>query len=196
MIVTLTPDAPNQTLRPASGCMTVSPNYWWGVGSPDCALVRVDGPVSQTGSFLGGLIPGTQRQRRGRISVKGAIYAPSGALDIDDEDLTYAIASRGIVARHLRMRGFKYADPTWQNAAFSNYVDSRPTARQVAFVVCAKDSGPCPSTIPNPAFDSGLPESPTNRKTIANPDVIGRAGVDFEAQTNKPAIAVWSVGKL
>lgn len=195
-IVTLTPNNANTTLRPAAGCATVSPNYWYGVGSPDCALLRVDGPVDQNGSFIGQFIPGSQRQRRGRISVKGAIYAPSHVVDIDDEDLTYPIASRGLVVRHMRMRGFKYGDPTWQKAVFNNYVDSRPSARQVAFIVCEKDSGPCPSTIPNPSFNSSLPESPTNRKTLANPDVIGRAGVSFEAQTNKPAVAAWSVGNL
>ena len=196
IIPTLTPNDANKTLRPAMGCATASPNYWWGVGSPDCALLRVDGPVDQSGSFAGGFIPGSQRQRRGRLSVKGAIYAPSHALDIDDEDLTYPIASRGLVTRHLRMRGFKYADPSWQESVFNNYVDSRPSARQIAFVVCAKSSGPCPSTIPNPAYNPANPESPTNQKTLANPDVIGRAGVSFEAQTNKPAVAVWSVGKL
>jgi hypothetical protein len=195
-LVTLTPNNPLTTLRPASGCATVSPNYRYGVGSPDCALLRVDGPVDQDGSFIGSLIPGSQRQRRGRISVKGAVYAPSHVVDIDDEDLTYPIASRGLVVRHLRMRGFKYGDPSWQKAVFNNSVDSRPSAREVAFIVCEGESGPCPSTIPNPAFDSGQPESATNRKTLANPAVIGRAGVSFEAQTNKPAVAVWSVGKL
>jgi hypothetical protein len=191
MIVTLTPDNPNTTQRPASGCLTVSPNLWYGTGTPDCSVVRVDGPVSLDSAFLGGLIPGTNRQRRGRVSVKGAIYAPSASIDIDDEDLYYPISSRGIVTRHLRMRGFKYGDPSWQGAMISNYVDTRQASRAVAFLACEQDSGPCTATIPNP--DAGSPGQPA---TLPNPKLVGRAGVTFQAGTNAPAVAKWVVGRI
>ena len=171
-ITTLTPNDPNSTLRPENGCTTVSPNLWYGTGTPDCSVVRVDGPIDSSGQLLGGIFGGVER--RGRLSVKGSIYAPSAAVDIDDEDVWYPIAQRGIVARTLRLRGFAYHDG-YDEPAFSNWVDKTPAARSVVFLACEKDSGPCTPT------DSTL---------------VGRASVSYAAKTSEPQIQAWSLGKI
>ncbi len=159
-IVTLAPTDPNASLRPQNGCLTISANFWYGVSAPDCALMRVDAPFWDQ-------LPG----RRGRMSVKGTIYAPSAAIDIDDTDVNYPLASRGLIARHLRIRGFQYASG-YSEPAFSNWLDTTSSARQVLFYVCGKSTGVCSQT------DS-------TRK--------GRAAVSFEAVTNTPTVTNWSV---
>lgn len=151
--------AGQRVLVPASGCVTASPNLWYGTGSPDCALLKADSSFSTSVSTS-----------RGRMSVKGTIYAPSAAVDISDNDLYYSIASRGIVARHVRIRGYQ-SDGT---SAFSNYLDKSQTARAVVFFACEKASGPCTSG-----------------------EAIGRAAVTFEADTNQtPKIKNWTVAKF
>jgi hypothetical protein len=170
-IVTLSPNDPNTTLRPQNSCVTASPDYWFGMGqgsSPDCAMVRVD---SRFETPIGGIFGGV---RQGRMSVKGTIYAPSAVVDLDDTDVWYPIASRGIVARHLRVRGFKYHEG-FNEPILNDYVDKTPATRQVVFLACEKDSGACTPT------DSSL---------------IGRAAVEFEATTGKPSIQAWTLGKL
>lgn len=170
-IVTLSPDDPNATLRPENGCVTASPDYWFGMGqgsSADCAVLRVD---SRSTTPAGGLFGGV---RQGRLSVKGTVYVPSGVMDIDDMDVWYPIASRGVVARHLRVRGFQYR-AGFAEPVFSNFVDKTGATRQVVFLACEKDSGACTPT------DSSL---------------VGRAAVEFEAQTGKPSVQAWTLGKL
>jgi hypothetical protein len=171
-IVTLAPTNENTHLRPQHGCITASPNLWYGTGSPDCSVVRVDGPIDTSGNLLGGIFGGIER--RGRLSVKGSIYAPSASIDIDDEDVWYPIAERGIVARHLRIRGFKYHDGYFE-PAFNNWLDKDPASRSVVFLACAKDSGACTST------DDSL---------------SGRAAVSYTAVTSDPQIEAWTLGKL
>lgn len=161
-IVTLSPTDPNTTLRPQKGCLTKSPNFWYGISAPDCALLKVDAPFWDQ-------LPG----RRGRLSIKGTVYAPSAAIDIDDTDVNYPIASRGIIARHLRIRGFQYASG-YSEPAFSNWIDTTASARQVLFYVCGKSSGVC---------------------TQADPTRKGRAAVSFEAVTNTPTVTNWSVSE-
>lgn len=160
LIVTLQPTDPNTTLRPQNGCITDSANFWYGVSAPDCALLKVDAPFWDE-------LPG----RRGRLSIKGTVYAPSAAIDIDDTDVNYPLASRGLIARHLRIRGFQYASG-YSEPAFSNWIDTTASARQVLFYVCRKSSGVCT-------------ESDATRK--------GRAAVTFEAVTNTPTVTNWSV---
>lgn len=173
-IITLAPSNGNENtqLRPASGCITASPNLWYGVGTPDCSVVRVDGPIDTDGNLLGGIFGGVER--RGRLSVKGTIYAPSASVDIDDEDVWYPIAERGIIARHLRLRGFEY-HPGYNEPAFNNWLNKDPAARSVVFLACEKDTGPCTST------DSSL---------------VGRAAVSYAADTGEPQIQAWSLGKI
>jgi hypothetical protein len=171
LIVTLSPNDPNTTLRPQNGCIVASPDYWFGMGqgsSADCSMLRVD---SRFETPIGGIFGGL---RQGRLSVKGTIYAPSGVVDLDDTDVWYPIASRGIVARHLRIRGFQY-HPGFNEPIVNNYVDKTPATRQVVFLACEKDSGACTPT------DSTL---------------VGRAAVEFEATTGQPSIQAWTLGKL
>jgi hypothetical protein len=170
-VVTLTPSNADATLRPQNGCITASPNYWYGMASGvslDCSVVRVD---SRFQTPIGGVFGGV---RQGRLSVKGTIYAPSAVVDVDDTDVWYPLASRGIVARSLRIRGFQY-HPGYNGAAFDSYVDKTPSTRQVVFLACAKSSGACTPT------DSSL---------------VGRAAVQFEAKTGNPSIQAWSVGNI
>ncbi len=170
-IVTLTPTNRDTTLNPQNGCITASPDYWFGAGqgvSQDCAMVRVD---SRFTTPIGGIFGGV---RQGRVSVKGSIYAPSGVVDIDDTDVWYPIASRGVVARHLRIRGFQYHDG-FNDPAFNSYVDQTAATRQVVFLACEKDSGAC---------------------TPDDPSLIGRAAVEFAADTGEPSVQAWSLGKI
>jgi Tfp pilus assembly protein PilX len=170
-IVTLSPNDPNTTLRPQNNCIVASPDYWFGMGqgsSPDCAMVRVD---SRFETPIGGIFGGV---RQGRMSVKGTIYAPSGVVDIDDTDVWYPIASRGIVARHLRIRGFQYREG-FNEPIFNDYVNKAEATRQVVFLACEKDSGAC---------------------TPTDPSLVGRAAVEFEAGTGKPSVQAWALGKL
>lgn len=160
IIVTLAPTDPNAKLRPASGCITVSPNYAEGASAPDCALVKVDGSFTSVLST-----------RRGRFSVKGTGYLPSGVIDIDDSDVVYPLFSRGLVARHFRLKSFKYR-AGYNEPLFNNWIDTTPSERQVMFYACVKASGACTST------DS------TQQ---------GRAFVTFAAQTNEPTVKTWTV---
>jgi hypothetical protein len=162
LIVTLDPTDPNTTLRPQNGCIVSSPNLWYGVSSPDCSLLRVDAPFWDALST-----------RRGRLSVKGTIYAPSAAIDIDDTDVWYPLASRGLIARHLRIRGFQYHSG-YNEPAFSNWLDTTAAGREVVFHACGKTSGTCSQT---------------------DVDRRGRAAVTFAAVTGKPTVTNWSVGE-
>jgi hypothetical protein len=153
-------------LIPESGCVTASPNYWYGVSS-DCAVLRADSTYSTDVST-----------RRGRMSIKGTVYIPSGAMDIDDTDVYYPLAGRGIIARHLRIRGFQnhsgYGTP-----AFSNFVDQTESERDVVFLVCEKASGAC---------------------TASDSTLRGRAAVSFAAMPtptsdSTPTVKYWSVSR-
>jgi hypothetical protein len=154
-------NAANQSyLIPENGCITSSANFWYGTGSPDCAVLRSDATFSTSLS-----------SRLGRMSIKGTVYAPSAAMDIDDTDVYYPIAGRGIIVRHLRIRGFQ-AHSGYGTPAFSNWLDKSQTARAVVFFACAKSSGTCTSS-----------------------EAVGRAAVTFDADTQTPTIKNWSTSK-
>jgi len=82
---------------PQNGCVSglaSYPNYWDGYAAPDCPFFKWDGIGS----------------RRGQVSIHGTVYAPGGALDIDDGGsvgVDYPIVDRGIIARHVRFKAFK-----------------------------------------------------------------------------------------
>ncbi len=171
-IVTLAPTNPDTTLRPENNCITASPNLWYGVGAPDCSVIRVDGPIDTDGNLLGGIFGGVER--RGRLTVKGSIYAPSAAIDIDDEDVWYPIADRGMVARHLRLRGFEYHSGYYE-PAFNNWLNTEPAARSVVFLACEKDSGACTTT------DGSL---------------VGRAAISYTAVDSDPKVEAWTLGRV
>jgi hypothetical protein len=160
IIVTLAPTDPNAKLRPASGCITASPNYAEGASDPDCALIKVDGSFTDVLST-----------RRGRMSIKGAAYLPSGVIDIDDSDVVYPFFSRGLIARHFRLKSFRYRTG-YSEPVFNNWIDATPSERQVMFYACVKESGACTAT------DSAQQ---------------GRAFVTFEGVTSDPVVKSWSV---
>jgi hypothetical protein len=152
--------AGQRTLVPGNGCVTASPNLWYSTGNADCALLKSDSSFSTSFSTS-----------RGRMSVKGTIYAPSAAIDIADNDVYYPIAGRGVVARHLRIRGYQTATG-YGTPAFSNYLDKSQTARAVVFFACEKSSGACTAD-----------------------ESIGRAAVTFDADTQTPTVENWTVSK-
>jgi hypothetical protein len=160
VVVTLAPTNPDTTLRPASGCITVSPNYAEGASDPDCALVKVDGSFTNILST-----------RRGRFSVKGTAYLPSGVIDIDDSDVVYPFFSRGLIARHFRLKSFKYRSG-YNEPVFNNWVDTTPSERQVMFYACVQSSGACTSTASSQS---------------------GRTFVTFAAETGQPTVKNWTV---
>jgi hypothetical protein len=162
-VVTLAPTNPDTTLRPENGCIVDSPNYYYGNNSPDCALLKVDAPWFTSVS-----------PRRGRVSVKGTVYAPSAAIDVDDTDVWYPLFSRGLIARHFRLKGFKY-HTGYNEPIASTYVNRTPTGRQVLFYACKKDTGAC---------------------TPGDPTFAGRAFVTFDATTNLPTVKTWSVSQF
>ena len=71
------------------------------------------------------------------MSIKGTGYLPSGAIDIDDSDVVYPFFSRGLIARHLRLKSFKYRSG-YNEPVFNNWIDTTPSEREVMFYACVK----------------------------------------------------------
>jgi hypothetical protein len=109
LLVTYTPPASagGSGLTPESGCITQAPYYNppGGNDGPDhepgfngaCALVK----VARTGSPDGGSFPRI-------VAFWGTVYAPSAALDLPVDVLTYPVFNRGAVAR-MMMLGYNIA---------------------------------------------------------------------------------------
>lgn len=163
LVVTLrstTPGDPDDpTPVPNGGCLINGPNYWNAAegGENNCAIVKAD----QTRYPLGG------GDSRGRFSVKGTIYAPSAAIDIDDEDVLYPFFSRGLVARHLMFRGFRYRIPVPLVDIPS--IDSRPRDREAIFTACEWNE----ANTDRPAFDPQCDPTKGDK-------VLSRARVRYE----------------
>ena len=138
--VTIEPDGSvtGPLLRPQSGCIIAHPNYGAGEGIPDCALIRADS-YSSTDSNEGLCITGCSAALRGtwkgRLSVKGTIYAPSSAIETDDTDIAYPLATRGVILRHLRISGWG-ARSGYTAPSITNQVDNTPRPRQAIFTAC------------------------------------------------------------
>lgn len=149
---------------PQSGCVTAGPNYESGMGNPsydetgpniDCALVRSDSTLPT--SWLNNLFPGSPQWLQqildaengpnwfGRFSVEGTIYAPSAALEIDDQDSAYPLASRGLIVRHLRVKGFRQRNGASVIPVDLSHNDERKD-REVTFVACIRGPGRSAST--------------------------------------------------
>lgn len=145
--ITLTPsDDSVPRLLPASGCIVAYPNYGGGEGKPDCAVLRADTNRPNTddwnepwGSKEGDWV--------GRASVKGTIYAPSAAVEVDDTDNAYPLATRGAVLRHLRMSGFGFRTG-YDGMAIDTLVDQTPTPRDAAFTACTQSASRRASKVP------------------------------------------------
>lgn len=152
--VSITPTATNLSspsdtstpiLRPQTGCIVSHPNYDGGEADPDCALVRADsytadGADSPDGGLCLGTCPGRRTNWFGRVSVKGTIYAPSSAVEIDDNDIGYPLATRGMILRHLRVSGSRprvnYTDPL-----IGGKLDKVPADRAAVLTACVQTAG-------------------------------------------------------
>jgi hypothetical protein len=134
--VTLKPtDTASPRLVPQSGCIVAHPNYNEGAGGPDCALVRA---VQSTGSdnYTAPWNNPTAHSV-GRFSVQGTIYAPASAIEVDDTDVAYPLATRGLIARHLRVSGFE-PRTNYDGIAIDTFVDRTPQPREALFTACVQ----------------------------------------------------------
>jgi hypothetical protein len=125
-------------LIPQSGCIVAFPNYGYGAGNPDCALIKADLARSNDGWTL----PWATKESgdsRGRISVKGTIYAPSSAMEVDDTDSAYPLATRGAVLRHLRISGFRFRQ-NYDAPAIDTRVDRTAAPREVTVTACIQSA--------------------------------------------------------
>ena len=190
LLVTLEPtnDAGGPRLTPQSGCIIAFPNYGDGEGQPDCAIVKADqrlaGDLDPGSPTIGWFYSG-EGDWYGRLSVKGTVYAPSSALDIDDTDVAYALATRGAVLRHLRLKGFGYRDP-YNKPAIGTSADNGPTPRAAVFTACTQSA-------------ARLANSSAKCDTAQGDQIITRAGVRFAVRADKtaadvPLIQWWTTG--
>ncbi len=129
--------ADRRVVLPAGGCRLSPSGYGAGVGdyrAPD----RYDKPgflelaTTETRSRDCALISG------GRVSINGTIYSPSDALEIADSDSRYPFASRGLVARHLRIRAYN-TPMSPQEPSISNKLDGTPAPREALFIACIRN---------------------------------------------------------
>lgn len=161
------------SIAPATGCRVGPIGFGAGVGdgapltqdsylgvttSPDCAVISSAPPV-----MAGGEIdrPG------GRVSVQGTIYAPSDAVEIADGDVMYPFASRGMVARHLRVRGMQFRPP-YDEPSIENDIDKTANSRQVELTACVRQST----------------NTTTKCGSLAGDQVVAKAGVRFAEDTS------------
>ena len=136
--VTLEPiDNSQPRLIPQSGCITAHANYNAGEGRPDCAIVKAT-TDKQADSYS---FPWDQKEGewRGRLSVRGTVYAPSAAIEVDDTDYAYPLASRGLIARYLMVSGWANR-VNYDLAAVGNQSDPTPSAREMTFVTCSQSA--------------------------------------------------------
>lgn len=171
-----------RTVLPAGGCRTSPSGYGAGVGD---ALIQTSIPDS------GGIFSLTTSEAYsrdcalisgGRVSINGTIYSPSDALEIADSDSRYPFASRGIVARHLRIRAYN-TPLSPQEPAISNQIDGTPAPREATFVACERSDTTKTDTC----------------GTVAGDRVLTRARVRFELDNSKattvPNIVWWSTDR-
>lgn len=178
--ITLEPTAANSgkpMLLPASGCTNAYPNYGVGAGLPDCAAIRSNANVA--GQLPSSIFSGTTQAAtwNGRFSVKGTIYTPSSAVEIDDIDYAYPAATRGMVVRHLRLSGW-VRRPSYTGPAVSDgWVEPKAVPREATFVACVQS------------------ESRRTAKAVCDAaegdQILTKANVDFEvdADLNTASVA-------
>lgn len=147
----------NPTPVPNGGCLIGAPNYWGASqgGDGTCAIIQADQTKNPFNS---------NQNSRGRFSAKGTVYVPSGAVSIDDEDVNYPFFGRGLVARTLMFRGFRYRNVT--PIADIPVIDRSQKPREVTFRVCTRP---------------GLTATDTRQcGTVAGDKVLARAKVRYE----------------
>lgn len=135
IVVTTKPKGVN-AVTPATGCRTSLAGYGSGFGD------NTGASGWYLDSVRGGdcaLISG------GRVNIQGTIYAPSDALEVNDADVVHPFATRGLIARHLRVR--QYQPRSGFNAnAVTNVIDDARQPRMVVFTSCSRataSSEPC-----------------------------------------------------
>lgn len=164
-------------LRPQSGCITAHPNYTGGEASPDCAVVRADS-FSSADDREGSNLRGTWV---GRMSVKGTIYAPSSAIEIDDNDIAYPLATRGAILRHLRIGGAK-SRANFTDPMFGGDIDDIPAARSTVLTACVQSAARrTAGDVCDPAQDDVLTEA-----------AVRFLVTDTGTQADVPVIDWWS----
>ena len=126
VIVTLTPTDPNAKLRPGERLHHRVAELRRGRERPRLRVGQGRRLLHQH-----------PLDREGRFSIKGTGYLPSGVIDIDDADVVYPFFSRGLIARHLRLKSFKYRSG-YNEPLFNNWIDTTPSERQVMFYACVK----------------------------------------------------------
>ena len=176
LLTSISSKAAGESIAPATGCRVGPIGFGAGVGdpaaltqdsylgvttSPDCALISSAPPVTSGGETIR---PG------GRVSVQGTVYAPSDAVEIADGDVMYPFASRGLVARHLRVRGMEFRPP-YNEPSIENEVDKTANTRQVELTACVRQSS-----------DVAAPCG-----TLSGDQVVARAGVRFAEDTSPSA---------
>lgn len=124
-------------LLPQSGCIVAWPNYAYGDANPDCALIKSD--LARNNDDWAFPWEEEDGDSRGRISVKGTIYAPSSAVEVDDTDSAYPLATRGAVLRHLRISGFQLRQ-NYDAPAIDTRVDRTAAPRQVTVTACIQSA--------------------------------------------------------
>lgn len=171
----------SKVVLPATGCR-LSPNgFSAGVGDAS-APTLIDGgnwfqrTVSEARSRDCALISG------GRVSISGTIYSPSDALEIADTDSRYPFASRGLVARHLRIRAYN-TPLSPQEPSISNKLDGTPAPREALFIACIRSDSTSTSACGSASGDRVL-----TRARV-------RFGLDNAKQAKVPNIVWWSTDR-
>ncbi|MHB1139613.1 MAG: hypothetical protein ACYC2O_11695, partial [Microthrixaceae bacterium] len=168
-------------LIPQSGCTVAYPNYEAGAGGPDCAVIKADARQN-TEVYTIPFASNREGYWAGRFSIKGTIYAPSSAVEVDDGDNAYPLATRGVVVRHLRLSGWKYR-PGYQGTPISNSIDRTPAPREATFLACSQSAARVTANAP---CDSG-----------SGDQQVAAARVRFDVNSagtaaNVPQIVWWS----
>lgn len=163
----------SQVLVPESNCITDYPNYWEGIGLADCAIAKADSLRPNNG-FLSPILD-EPADWIGRLSIQGTVYAPSAALEIDELDSAYALAARGLVLRHLRVKGFQNR-PGYNLPVIDTQLDTRQQPREATFVACLNPAGTGSATECNPSAgneDRILTKARVRFEAVQDPSVPG-----------------------
>lgn len=186
--VTLVPnDTSKPWLIPQSGCITAFPNYNAGEGQPDCAIVRADSAVF-TDNYNAPWAT-VEGQWTGRVSVKGTIYAPSSALEVDDTDVAYPLATRGAVLRHLRVSGWGFRSG-YSGNAIDNFVDKTPAPREATFTACIQTQTRIDAKSPCDPLASPTPDRILARARVRF-GIDSSASVVAQSKARVPTIVWW-----
>jgi hypothetical protein len=185
--ITLRPETTSAArLLPQTGCIVAWPNYAYGGGQPDCALIRAD----LTRNNDGWALPWNQKESgdsRGRISVKGTVYAPSSAMEVDDTDSAYPVATRGAVLRHLRISGFRFRQ-NYDAPAIDNRVDRTAARRETIMVACLQNSN---RVNDREVCDEAAGDQILTRARVSF-EVDASPGVEPERRARVPQVIAWS----